>query len=354
MEYRFGEWNFNAEHLCLHKKGCGEAELKRAYQVLEVKRNLQYVHEVLNRDDSRQNAAAGVWNPIGICLTYNCNMRCNYCSYSSEANGSTAVTMEMVKAFLNEAMKRYLISRRVKKNTRPLLLFLSGGGEPTCEWDRLKNIICLFEELCGTYAIEYYINMTTNGLLNDAQIGFLAQHVQEIMVSYDGMADLQNNNRPTAGGGLTDNIVENTISNLSSGNLKLVVRTTLWPENYKDMLAIYQHVRAVAKSEHAFIWSVNPVANEGRALERDSCTEKGFVENYIQMVNDVGRIYGEGSVKQIETPFLTNDYCRLYCGAINGQQPWLLPDGEVVACMESPNHKDIIARIENDRIYYYR
>lgn len=60
MEYCFGEWSFNAEHLLLHKKGCSEAELKRAYQVLETKRNLQYVHEVLNRDDSRKNATAGV------------------------------------------------------------------------------------------------------------------------------------------------------------------------------------------------------------------------------------------------------------------------------------------------------
>lgn len=355
MDYCFGEWQFNAEYLLMYKKNCSKEELNRAYEMLESQRNRILIDKLLKKGTCIECTNAGSWNPIGICITYSCNLRCNYCGYSSEANLSTPVDMDTIETFLNEVVKRYLVSKKLKKVNAPLILFLSGGGEPTYEWNQLKEIIFYFEHLCKSHSIKSYINLTTNGLLNDTQIDFLAQHVQEIMVSYDGLPNLQNNNRPSAYGKPTNIIVENTIMKFSTKNLKLIVRSTLWPENYKNMLEMYSYISSMIINEKFFTWSVNPVANEGRATECEYHTpERSFVSYYRDLIDNIIHTYGEESVKHLESPFITNNYSRLYCGSINGRQPWLLPNGDVILCIESPSYKNVIARIENGKMEYFK
>ena len=259
----------------------------------------------------------------------------------------------MVEIFLNNVVKRYLISKRLRGTDNPLILFISGGGEPSYEWNLLKNIICCFRDLCETHGIKAYINVTTNGILNNTQIDFMSENIHEIMVSYDGLPNLQNDNRPNAYGKSTNTVVENTIRRFSATNVKLTVRSTVWPDNYNRLYDMYMHILSIIENKESFNWSVNPVAYEGRATECEQqlhMPEKSFVSCYLDFLERILCEKGEDEVKRIGTPFITNDYSRLYCGALNGRQPWLLPNGDIVMCLESPSYKNVIAHIEKDRI----
>lgn len=357
MEYRFGEWIFDPEYLFLYKSSCAKDVLFQARDILAGQRKRYIIDELLKDEPCSEEADILPWNPIGICPTYCCNLKCKYCGYSSKADNSAPVSISMVETFLNDVVKRYLISKRLRAIDNPLVLFISGGGEPSYEWGLLKNIICYFRNLCKMHGIKEYINVTTNGILNNAQIDFMSENIQEIMVSYDGLPNLQNGNRPTAYGKSTNRAVENTIKRFSAANIKLTVRSTIWPDDYNRLYDMYSHILSIIENKEFFSWSVNPVAYEGRATEYEQqlhVPEKSFVSYYLDFLERILRENGEDEVKRIGTPFITNDYSRLYCGALNGRQPWLLPNGDIVMCLESPNYENIIAHVEKERIYYNR
>lgn len=293
MEYRFGEWQFNPEHLVLYRDDCNRDELTKLFRALDVRRKCNIVDKLLHESLCLENIRAGVWNPIGICPTYSCDLRCNYCGYSSEAKKTMPVEMRTVEVFLADVIKRYIVSRHLKRINTPLTLFISGGGEPTYEWDLLKDIVSYFNRLCVMHGITGHINLTTNGLLNDTQLEFLANNVQEVMVSYDGLPYIQNNNRPSANGKPTSSIVENTIRRLSNAKLKLTVRSTLWPDTYEEMQHIYINLCSLISNMDNFTWSVNPVAYEGRAMEHKGCMfRRDFVPYYLNFVTYIVKRYG--------------------------------------------------------------
>jgi len=77
-----------------------------------------------------------------------------------------------------------------------------GGGETTFgqSWQVVTRSVTLSREQASKWGLKLHTSLVTNGVLNDEKRKWLVTHLDSIGVSFDGPADIQNRQRPTASG----------------------------------------------------------------------------------------------------------------------------------------------------------
>lgn len=132
-----------------------------------------------------------------INLTDECNNRCPYCFVCFQKNYMSYETAEQAAFFLLEN------NERNKEKTIPAIAFF--GGEPLLQYDNIiKPLITKFKD-------KFSWSITTNGtLLTEEIIDFLAENNVSILLSWDGIKEVQDIQRPLVTGESSfDKIIEN-------------------------------------------------------------------------------------------------------------------------------------------------
>lgn len=132
-------------------------------------------------------------------LTAQCNLSCPYC-FTHQHNEK--MSYEIAKAGVEFAIKNHKESQDPEKELLPSIIFF--GGEPMLEFDSI--IKPLIEE----YDEQVNWSMTTNGtLLNEDVVDFLYQHNVNFMLSFDGVKEVQDIQRPGKGFSSYDKVMQN-------------------------------------------------------------------------------------------------------------------------------------------------
>jgi len=169
----------------------------------------------------------------GINLSDNCQLRCNYCAFSSGGAKRKTLKLQDAKAYVAFLFRNAKL-KEITFGLKPFVhISFAGGGEPTFNWNLLKEIIEFSKKLCIDKQVELGLAITTNGILDDKKITYLNNTFNSIMVSYDGIADVQNKNRTGNDRRYTNDIVEHTIETLLNQGANLTIRTTVWPDQYE-------------------------------------------------------------------------------------------------------------------------
>ena len=289
MLFSFQDYVFDSDRLIIYNI----SESKEFIDVLKLKfdieeKNKAVLAELISNKSENMRMDKIAINRAGICLTYNCNLRCDYCSNSSGDNDTNILTIEDVQVYIKDIIKKSIISRLINKKIKPLNIYFTGGGEPTFRWDLFRESVLFIKEECTKNNIPLFLGLTTNGVLNDEQIGFISDNVDHIMISYDGLPELQNKNRKSANQQCTTEIVENTIKKLCDKEVSMNVRTTVWEDDYFKLRRMYDHVFSLVGDNPNAKWSVYPTFYEGRALENlknHGKTNKSFLYYYISINN---------------------------------------------------------------------
>lgn len=129
-------------------------------------------------------------------LTQQCNLHCPYC-FESRLLGQ--MTLNTAKNAINFAYKNSLEN---KTNQCEITFF---GGEPMLRYDDLiKPLLEIYQD----YPIQW--NMTTNGtLFNEEKINFLYKHKVNILLSFDGLKNIQDSQRPGNNFSSYDEVMKN-------------------------------------------------------------------------------------------------------------------------------------------------
>ncbi|NLZ69783.1 MAG: thioether cross-link-forming SCIFF peptide maturase [Clostridiaceae bacterium] len=129
-------------------------------------------------------------------LCHDCNMRCRYCFAGTGDYGTG---------------KRTMMSTEIGKRAIDFLIEMSGsrrnldidffGGEPLLNWEVAKELTLYARQREVETGKELRLTLTTNALLLDAEKReFINRHMKNVVLSFDGRREVQDNMRRAVGG----------------------------------------------------------------------------------------------------------------------------------------------------------
>ncbi len=140
-----------------------------------------------------------------LCLhiAHDCNLACRYCfAEEGEYHGKRAfMSLEVGKKALD-----FLVDNSGNRINLEVDFF---GGEPTMNWDVVKELVNYGRSLEKPHHKKFRFTLTTNGvLLNDEMMEFANKEMANIVLSIDGRKEVNDRMRPFCGGqGSYDRIV---------------------------------------------------------------------------------------------------------------------------------------------------
>ena len=285
---------------------------------------------------------------IGICVNKNCNLRCRYCSEHS-GEGRDCIDVGSVISFLDEALVKHLLEH---DTLVPLRVGITGGGEPTYDMGLFRSIIGAIQTCCSEAEIPVSFSLTTNGTLDDREdIQFIAKNIQNILVSYDGLPELQDMRRPFPDGSGSSSKVRGFIKTLISMGCRLRIRTTVRP---RDLNRLPEMLDDLYELTHLEIedWSIYPEMPIGRSAGSCDVGElrsNPFYPAYMNLRSIAMERFG---FNRISTPIISLRPIHCYCGGLVTDKTglWLMPPGVVHTCLDY--RKEPIAVVRDGRVTY--
>lgn len=361
--YIINDYIFDSKRLLVYKNGTPQETIDALNSAFADDNRYEVGSSELGKLNSNEmNMKKVAISNAGICLTNNCNLRCTYCGYSSSDNDKNRLELRDVEVFVKDIIQKRTIKKLITKKNEPLTIIFSGGGEPTYEWELLKGTVLFIKRECEKNCIPLNLRMTTNAVLKDDQIEFIAAHFNHVMISYDGLPAIQNRNRICPSLSETNSAVEYSIQALAKRSVPLTIRTTLWIDNFPQIIDMYNHIFSLVSEESNIIWSIHPVMYEGRAInhinKQNNITyaleNKSLFKYYIDLVEYIISHKGVEKLKTIESMFDYSDAFDLYCGAHQLNQIWLLPDKRIVSCIDFKDDMVTVGKINGEVIEYYK
>jgi uncharacterized protein len=268
---------------------------------------------------------------MSLLVTRDCNLRCVYC-YEDK----TGSKMDEKTAF--QAVD-WLIRNSNSMRSIHIIFF---GGEPLLNFPLVKSVVEYTEEEAHKTGKNAFFSITTNGtLLNDETNLFLKKHQVKIMISFDGVKELQDSQRPFASGCGSYDYVVPKIKNL----LKIMPQTTghavimggTSPETVKDTLQeIGFHRVSVAMNSQSLFTDGTKEKVSSRdthsmlsALENEAVIWYGLIKNknLPSLKKLMGRSYLYGALLCL----LNHTKKRYFCGAGQSMAA-VTPTGEIYLC----------------------
>ncbi len=323
----------------ISKYTTNKAEYEKIESVLHEKKEQEYT--AINK----------LLTVAGIAITYDCQLRCNYCSNNSTEHNVFKTDINDIVCFVKYLIKNVKIKRIIDKNSNTLTIYLSGGGEPTYDWDLFCNVVDLIRELCDKENIDCKINLTTNGILNDKQIDYIHKNINSIMVSFDGHPKIQDKNRRFYDKSKTSDIVVNSIRALDGNGSNYSIRSTLWHDELIYFEDMFHYIYDNFKNYGA--WSINPVVSAGRAKNYSAAIYEEeidkFFNTYIKVKNEAISEYGKSNLGLL---FITNELCGIICGIPDANSPFLYPNKNIGICVDAADLSPIVGRIEDGKVVF--
>ncbi|WP_418500652.1 radical SAM protein [Culturomica massiliensis] len=158
-------------------------------------------------------------NTIGIDIINGCNLACEYCYISAYDKKKKKLSKEKFLDILN-------LLKKTKDNH--IAFYFVGGGEPTLNFDLLKEI----PSLCNENGFEScFFDITTNGtLLTQEMLNFFKVNKFLVHVSLDGPEEINKYRKYPNGKGCFKDVMNN-IELLKENNIDFSCKTVVQPNN---------------------------------------------------------------------------------------------------------------------------
>jgi len=237
---------------------------------------------------------------IGVLLlTTACNLSCVYC-YASAGVGK-GQTMPV-------ATGKWLIDT-VYRNAKELgkdqfSLCLHGGGEPTVARKLVSQLV--------TYAhekdIKCRVSLTTNGYFTAKAAETLLHGIDEVSFSFDGLAEIQNRQRPATSGKGSYPRVFQTLNIIEQKHIPYGIRLSVMDDS---VAALPENMAFLCKNTQCRTFQIEPVFKSGRARLRDNSLKENekFIRAFmsaLEIAFEHGRhIYYSG----VRPWLVTNSFC---------------------------------------------
>ncbi len=272
--------------------------------------------------------------------TNGCNLRCSYCyAFGGEGGGNgepiTRMRLEVAQRAVDLVARNARKRRDAGEEVRNFLVSIHGNGEPFCAFDLIREIVWYAQDVSEQVGVPVVCNAATNGVLSDEQLDFVLANFDNLNVSFDGLPQYQDANRPIAGGRGSFEAVDHTMRRLSEANLNFGIRTTVTSAMVDDMPRIVEFVAERYPSAEQLHFE--PVWECGRCkTSHDTMPESDvFVRRYLESLevakdHDL-RLVFSGARQDV----LADTFCKVSSGSFT-----VTPTGDVTACYEVSYRSD--------------
>lgn len=169
---------------------------------------------------------------LGIISTRGCNMSCLYCDFAASKNGSPVMELGLAR----QAVDAYLTMLHEAGQGRAEIHFF--GGEPFVAGAVIHFVAAYAELRASELDMSVRFEVTTNGLYSPSRCRWIADHIDTVVLSLDGPADIQDRYRPALNGRRTSSIISRNAKILSEGSADLILRACITAETVPEMPAI--------------------------------------------------------------------------------------------------------------------
>ena len=288
---------------------------------------------------------------ISFFVTTKCNLCCRYCYNSKERNSikEQTIPLEIAQAGIDWYFNN-CTSRHIR---------FYGPGEPTAEFERLKEITN-YAKGSKNGGDKVTVEIQTNGIFNETVRDWVLNNANIVWMSFDGMPDIQNFNRPLNpkykdlfGGRTSAEILEDNvkwlINNKAERNLMIGARVTMTDNNINKQIEMVDYFYSLGIR---YVWtdpifhSVGriPVCEDNAKRDAYHFNMDEYVDNYLKAykyAKDKGMFYG--SFLTVNFDGESGYHCRC-CTPLSA--PHFTTDGYISACDlaligEKPYHMNV-------------
>jgi len=265
---------------------------------------------------------------VVLLMTNRCNLRCTYCYAAAGEKRREDMPLNLAFHAVDIAAANALKSQMASFD-----LVFHGGGEPTQHWSVLTQTISYARKK----PIHCNISVSSNGVWSEKQRNYLLENLDGLSLSFDGLQEVQDAQRPTAGGGSSFACVMKTIKAMDKKKFPYNIRIT-WTR---------QHAKAFAESVRFFCTEtgcrkiqVEPAFHPGRAGWKNPNPQEAdlFITTFKEAL-DVARSRGAELMYAGARPWMT------LCSFCTAAEDALVvrPDGKLVACYEITDSRHPLA-----------
>lgn len=272
---------------------------------------------------------------LTVCLSNLCNLACTYC-YSAGVRAAPDRPAISDDAVLGAAR---LVARCASQKGKPLQLVLHGGGEPTVHWKDIERFVFLTRQAAAEAGVEWSGYIASNAVLPSEKAAWLARHFNLVGVSCDGPPDIQDRQRPLAGGGPSSSWVERAAQAIREAGGQLTVRATITPETVERQPEI---VRYLHRKLGATRMRFEPVYCAGGG-GFEPAQAGPFAEHFLAAQRAARSLGCDLSTSVVRLDEIHGPYCNVLKDVLH-----LLPDGTATACFLADSSALAIGRWQGD------
>ncbi|HNY30148.1 MAG TPA: radical SAM protein [Fibrobacteria bacterium] len=266
---------------------------------------------------------------VTLFTTTRCNLRCLYC-YAEAGSRSLDMPLELAEAAIELVVRNSLEVGR-----KDFIVGFHGSGEPTTNWSLVQGATLHAKRRARETGLEAHVHCATNGLLSDTQIDFILEHFGGLNISFDGPDDIQDRQRPLAGGGRSSTGVKRTIQRLEEAGFPYGIRVTLTAAEAHRIQEIVDFVHATCPGLEQIhlepVWQCGRCRTSGERPPVDEVFIDGFRRAWTKAKTEGYSLFYSGA--RIDT--LTDRFC----GA-SGDGFTVTPEGRVTSCFEVSDPAD--------------
>lgn len=274
---------------------------------------------------------------LSFFVTTKCNLCCRYCYNADERNSinEQTISLEIAKS----AIDWYF------ENQKSRHIRFYGPGEPTLEFDKIKEIT-EYAKNHKKGGENVTVEIQTNGIFTSDIREWILNNVNIVWLSFDGMKEIQNHNRPLNpkysllfNNETSADIIENNVNwfvkNKGNRNLMVGARVTITNDNIKMQKLMVDYFYKLGIEyvwTNPLFYSVGniPVVNDKIKKSNYFFDMDSYVDNYIdayEYAKQKGLFWG--SFLTVNFDGVSPYHCRC---CTPKEAPHITPDGYVSAC----------------------
>ena len=286
---------------------------------------------------------------MGILPTNECNLRCSYCYSETGEKPKQNLSESQIRHFINLLVKNAVLHSKVQNRRVESKLVISGGGEPTFQWDNFKYIVEYFSSTCSKHNVDRKIVLITNGVMSSTNADYVIENIDQINLSADGFPDIQNVQRPSVNGKGSFPYVDRFIRKCEERGKELLVRATVLYENFEKMSEICQYFFDHYTNITTLHFEPLFYVGRGGRLGNDHYKMlTQFLDSYIKAYQYVSSQHSDKHLHNSSFSYQLQEY---FCSASLGLNPWLHMDGNILPCTDHVSEPElVVAKVNEDGI----